>query len=202
MYFCCNKRTSNLWLLSQRDITLCDSYHKGTSLYMTPFTKGHHSIYLIFHSLPFSRFVLIDREISSIGISGPFLSNIVDLQNKKKIIFKQDNPELIDFNFTYFWKQLQFCKVYHAHLDGGTLWDNKKPDQAKDQKMTSSQLLDTDKCTAVRTGAYESLGCSPLSSPLTKLLASLIYSCTSEGVIALTNWLRLMCQSGASCLYM
>jgi uncharacterized membrane protein len=43
--------------------------------------------------------------------------------------------------------------------------------------------------------------CSPLSSPLTKLLASLIYSYTSAGVLALTNWLRLMCQSGATCLY-
>jgi len=43
--------------------------------------------------------------------------------------------------------------------------------------------------------------CSPLSSPLTKLLASLIYSYTSEGVLALTNWLRLMCQSGTTCLY-
>jgi hypothetical protein len=43
--------------------------------------------------------------------------------------------------------------------------------------------------------------CSPLSSPLTKLLASLIYFYTSEGVLTLTNWLRLMCQSGATCLY-
>ena len=43
--------------------------------------------------------------------------------------------------------------------------------------------------------------CSPLSSPLTKLLASLIYSYTSEGVLTLTYWLRLMCQSGARCLY-
>ena len=59
---------------------------------MTPITKGHHSIYLIFHNLPFSRFVLIDREILSIGISGSFLSNIVDLQNKNLKIFNQDNP--------------------------------------------------------------------------------------------------------------
>ena len=75
-----------------KELPICDSYHKGTSLYVTPITKGHPSIYLIFHSLPFSRFVLIDREILSIGISGPFLSNIVDLQNKNFKIFNQDNP--------------------------------------------------------------------------------------------------------------
>jgi hypothetical protein len=59
-----------------KELQICDSYHKGTSLYVTPITKGHPSIYLIFHSLPFSRFVLIDREILSIGISG---SEIVKL---------------------------------------------------------------------------------------------------------------------------
>jgi hypothetical protein len=58
-----------------------------------------------------------------------------------------------------FGNSYSFARFTILTIDGGTLCDNKKSDQAKDQKMASSQLLDTDKCTAVRTGAYD-----PLSS--------------------------------------
>ena len=43
----------------------------------------------------------------------------------------------------------QLCKAYHTSLDGGTPWDNKNSDQAKDHKLVVSQALTTDKCTAL-----------------------------------------------------